>query len=1541
MFQAKLRGWRRLAASLVLVPGLTGVGADALGLVGRAAGQERPAANRADEARDLMRRAREAYDAQNYGLARELAEKARALRAPAAFYDDRADDQVSDVGARPAARTGTPPPAAAAGGARPQPTDPRVLTAMALAALESGDLDKAQDLATQAQAVSGSIRWGMFEDTPASVLKDVQKSRGRRDRDTAIRLTAEARQLLDRPTASRTERVANLTAAEEKARQAAGLNPSYSMWDFGDRPTDVLTDARKAREKEKLVAMHGGDEAPKPMPRRNGYAGSKGTMADEGPAPTKGADPTRKKAAIALMQEAKALEVGRHYVEAKKKYVEAARLNAAFARDEDTPETELARLNVAAQRRINLLTDEARSCLDRKDATAARSHLDEAHALAAGMGLDASTVVELRDSLKPAGRTKPTDAVAEAPIIRNGWKTEGDKADKAVIPAGPTNIIRPEKTVKADKGDSPAPIIRSGRRPVTDDQAEVKTAGGDDSPIAPIPPARPESGNIIKPIPTTVAKPTMSEPDLPPLPMVPDTSKQVEAIKPPIIRTKDSADPLPIIRSGSKPDADEKGKGEALLAAARAELKKGDTEAARKIVIDLINGPYDKACKDDAKAILSSADTRDAERRIGEAKRAFETAHDAWATGNHSRALAILKQIDGALLTAKERKQMSDLITALEAEEAKRQVTSEKLPTAPKPPAGVPDLPPSKPAMPAAPRTGADNLVQQQEALGQVEFQRLRTKALRVESEATARFGRGETDEALMDLQNYLTEVKSSKLEPSKQNMLCRPVEARMDRLRILKHQTDFLTREARDRRNFKAEMTQDALLKQKKQDDVAQLMKEATRLSQDHKFKEAYAKVQMAQQLDPDDASIGHMAIITERMLRMEQIRRTDKGQEKFNYERMNEWHDFGPGVNDRDPLRWTEDKEYRNTILKRAPGNIGVLRSKSESEKSIERKLSTPISVNFKATPLDAVVDQLHVMTSINFDLDLRRLKDENIDSKQQITTDLKDVSLKSALDIICRQAGLRHTIESEAIRISTAKGLAGRQTTRSMSVGDLVIPATNPTHRPELALANQLKNAAEHAYGRMPTPGATPRAPAGGLPGGTGTGSSSMSSLPGIPGGRIRNTPEDGGVHTNGSNEGGTLERELIRLITSTIKPDTWKELGGEGTIEYFPLGMALVINQSPEVIEEVERLLESLRKLQDLEVSIEVKVVSLAETFFERIGVDFAMGIPTNAKPTGGPSTGTTVFPTSNRNFTGNVIGLQVPGVPTPDLDIPIRATSFNRAVPPFGGFNNSFADGGVSLGLAFLSEVQVQMFLEAAQGDIRTNVMQAPKLTALNGTAASMTVGDFQFFLTGITVASVAGQQVFVPQNVPYAVGITQPIPPNASIQNGLVNFTPTAPQTPGLGLFIQPVVSADRRFVRLNIQQSFTNLISGTQQIPITTIITPQFENGGTGQPVPFTQFLQQPRFSNLETQTVVVVPDGGTVVMGGLKYMTEGRNEFGPPVLSKIPYLNRLFKNVAYGREGRSILIMVTPRVIINREEQERQTGVREDDMVGLVGPG
>ena len=93
------------------------------------------------------------------------------------------------------------------------------------------------------------------------------------------------------------------------------------------------------------------------------------------------------------------------------------------------------------------------------------------------------------------------------------------------------------------------------------------------------------------------------------------------------------------------------------------------------------------------------------------------------------------------------------------------------------------------------------------------------------------------------------------------------------------------------------------------------------------------------------------------------------------------------------------------------------------------------------------------------------------------------------------------------------------------------------------------------------------------------------------------------------------------------------------------------------------------------------------------------------------------------------------------------------------------------------------------------------------------------------------------------------------------------------------------------------------------------------------GTPYP-AQFIQQPTFQAIQVNTTVSVPDGGTVLIGGLKTMQEGRNEFGTPVLSKIPYINRLFRNVGYGREAQGLMLMVTPRIIINSEEEERQVG-------------
>ena len=87
-------------------------------------------------------------------------------------------------------------------------------------------------------------------------------------------------------------------------------------------------------------------------------------------------------------------------------------------------------------------------------------------------------------------------------------------------------------------------------------------------------------------------------------------------------------------------------------------------------------------------------------------------------------------------------------------------------------------------------------------------------------------------------------------------------------------------------------------------------------------------------------------------------------------------------------------------------------------------------------------------------------------------------------------------------------------------------------------------------------------------------------------------------------------------LIDLITSTIEPTTWDDVGGPGSIAPFETNLSLVVSQTQEVHEEIVDLLEQLRRLQDLQVTIEVRFITLNDNFFERIGVDFDFDINDN-------------------------------------------------------------------------------------------------------------------------------------------------------------------------------------------------------------------------------------------------------------------------------------------------------------------------------------
>lgn len=73
----------------------------------------------------------------------------------------------------------------------------------------------------------------------------------------------------------------------------------------------------------------------------------------------------------------------------------------------------------------------------------------------------------------------------------------------------------------------------------------------------------------------------------------------------------------------------------------------------------------------------------------------------------------------------------------------------------------------------------------------------------------------------------------------------------------------------------------------------------------------------------------------------------------------------------------------------------------------------------------------------------------------------------------------------------------------------------------------------------------------------------------------------------------------------------------------------------------------------------------------------------------------------------------------------------------------------------------------------------------------------------------------------------------------------------------------------------------------------------------------------QYPIISSQEVSTQVTVPDGDTVVLGGMISKSKTYNEIATPLLSKIPIIGNLFKSQRENIIDTELLIFVTPRII------------------------
>jgi len=792
-----------------------------------------------------------------------------------------------------------------------------------------------------------------------------------------------------------------------------------------------------------------------------------------------------------------------------------------------------------------------------------------------------------------------------------------------------------------------------------------------------------------------------------------------------------------------------------------------------------------------------------------------------------------------------------------------------------------------------------------------------------------------ETDpnRAVTLLQETRAKIEGSGLElGARARLTARVDRALADANRFIEQNRPRIELDERNRQVY-ADVARDKELRVEVQEKLALMVDNFNRMMDQQRFAEAEVVAKQAAELDPHNPLIVQLTWMAKFMSRYTRNQAIRAEREDGFINTMIAVDESAIPIDDRHPYRFPDAQVWAELT----PRRLRMLERhgrRSERELEIERKLRTPVSLSFRNEPLANVLDHLAQQSAVNLHLDPQGLAEEGVTSDTPVTIDLRqDIMLKSALNLILEPLRLSFVIKDEVLKVTSEQKQQGEVETVSYNVADLVIPIPNFVPTARMGLAGAYHDALSNVgfgggspYGTSPTPLAVVASQ-------DGSGSSGainpavLAQLSGGQGGQ-RSMPTGFGPGGLGGGANADFD-SLIELITGTIQPTTWDEVGGPGSIEPFETNLSIVVSQTQDVHEEIVDLLEQLRRMQDLQVTIEVRFITLNDNFFERIGVDFDFDIDDDIdRPfqvfgrriegdDGDPTTGTepgrnTLDVDYDRSV---VVGMAAPGIFSADLDIPFTQNSFGLAIPQFGGFD---AAAGAQLGFAIMSDIEAFFFINAAQGDRRSNVLQAPKVTLFNGQQAFVSDTSQSPFV--ISVIPVVGD--FAAAQQPVIVVLSE-----------------------GSFMTVQAVVSHDKRFVRLTVVPFFSNIgevrtfqFEGSQTTTTDTSVdggafdpaNPDGPNNNvtSGNSSTITRSgttVQLPTFSFITVTTTVSVPDGGTVLLGGIKRLSEGRNEFGVPILNKVPYLKRLFKNVAIGRETQSLLMMVTPRIIIQEEEEER----------------
>ncbi len=644
----------------------------------------------------------------------------------------------------------------------------------------------------------------------------------------------------------------------------------------------------------------------------------------------------------------------------------------------------------------------------------------------------------------------------------------------------------------------------------------------------------------------------------------------------------------------------------------------------------------------------------------------------------------------------------------------------------------------------------------------------------------------------------------------------------------------------------------------------VAGLKQQARTLIGETRYQEALGVIDQILVLDPtNDYASGVRPLVEDKALLQQQRRYREDFDRQFS-KQLNQAEEKKIPYDDilRYPANWPDISELRDQTTAQEQGRG---QADQATQAQLDKKLP---ELNFQAIGFSDVVDFLRDVTGANIFVNWRALEAAGIDRNTPVTARLRDIRFSKALTTILSDVGggtvkLGYTIDEGVITISTDEDLSKNTLTRVYDIRDLIIEVPDFTNAPTFNLQNQQGQAS-----------------------GAGGGGGSSQSLFGGSG--------SGGTGEQQQRTRQQLVEDITKLITDTVSPDSWRDAGGTvGSIR--ELQGQLIVTQTPENQRQLQGLLEQLRETRAIQVTVETRFLTVQRNYLEDVGFDLDVTLNNSQKDL--------------QNFAGRS------GAFSP---IPITQNSSIYTANPTTGLpgsiqnvNNGQVSGGPgglglsSLGLSgtYLDNFSVQFLVRATEASQHTVNVTAPRLTLFNGQRAYVLVSRQTAYVSDL-----------------------EPV-----VAQGAVAFNPTIGlASSGVLLDVQATVSSDRKYVTLTLRPQLATLID---LLPFTfqtaaaaggTTTQPIVTNGiGTNNP---SGTIQQPIIQLTEIRTTVSVPDGGTLLLGGQTLAAEIEREAGVPVLSKIPFLKRLFTNRSTAKDEQVLLILVKPTIVIQREQEQRQ---------------